>query len=64
MCDICEDADRRIAHYMLLSRSVMDGAAFHRIAEIIAEIRAEKAARHRDNQPVISRVAISEPTAD
>lgn len=64
MCEKCEDADRKIAHYMLLSRSVMDQAAFHRIAEIIAEIRADKAAGHSDSQPLISPVSLSEPTAD
>ena len=54
MCDKCDETDRRIAHYTLLSRSVMDRAALDRIAEIIAEIRAEKGARHPDPRPPVS----------
>jgi hypothetical protein len=47
MCDKCDESDRQIAHYMLLLRSVTDRVALDRIAETVAEMRAES----RDTHP-------------
>jgi hypothetical protein len=46
MCEMCTELDERIADYMRFAAAVTDGLPLKAIAELVAELREEKAALH------------------
>jgi hypothetical protein len=46
MCDKCVEIDKRIEHYRDIAARLLDPLTIERIAELIAELVAEKALLH------------------
>jgi len=50
MCDKCEQLDRKIEHYQKLLLGVGDQLTVDRIKSLIADLRAQKAALHPEQE--------------
>ncbi len=46
MCEKCVEIDKKIEHYRLIERSILDQLTVGRAKELIAELEAQKAALH------------------
>lgn len=46
MCEKCEEIDKKIEHYRLIVRQILDQEFNDRAKTLIAELEAEKAALH------------------
>ena len=49
MCEKCVALDRKIEHYERLRLSIADQVTVDRIKELLAEMKAQKAALHPEN---------------
>ena len=50
MCDKCDEYDKRIEHYSRILLSIGDQITVERIMELIADLRAQKAALHPEQK--------------
>jgi hypothetical protein len=50
MCDKCDELDKRIEHYSRILLSIGDRLTVERLAALIAELRAQKAALHPEQK--------------
>jgi hypothetical protein len=50
MCDKCVELDKKIEHYRRIASSINDQFTVDRIKELIAELEAQKAALHREQE--------------
>jgi hypothetical protein len=46
MCDKCDEIDKKIEHYRLIVRQILDPEFNDRAKELIAQLEADKAALH------------------
>jgi len=50
MCDKCAELDKKIEHYRKLAWQIADPLTTERAADLIAEIEAQKAALHPEQE--------------
>ena len=50
MCVNCDELDKKIARYNRLSASISDRTTIDRFLQIVAEMEAEKVARHSEEK--------------
>ena len=50
MCDKCVELDDKIEHYKRISASIGDQLTIDRIAELVAQMKAQKAALHPEQE--------------
>jgi hypothetical protein len=51
MCEKCIETDQKFLHYQRLAGAIIDQATIDAIKARVADLRAAKAARHRDPDP-------------
>ena len=50
MCDKCAELDKRIEHYEKMALLISDQVTVERIEALIADLRAQKAALHPEQE--------------